>query len=435
MSVMISNDITIFYIKNYITFIHKGKYIISKFTRDGILKVGYDTLMFLKLFKFIFKIFICLFAAVVIYIGYLYVQSPTVVTRITSMIMGEATGDLEIINANEAFALKYSSSKKISEDSLEAAINFSKNMDSHALLIYQGDEVILERYFDGFDAKTISDTQSMHKTVLAMMVGIAINDGMIKSVNEPASNYLDEWKNDSRNLITIKHLLQQSSGLDYPEFSFHPLSDFNKLMLGDDVTKMTLQQKAYRKPNQVFEYNGVNPQNLGLLLQRVYGKRYAELLSEKLWQKFAQSDATVVLDSEKNQMPRTYCCLNATAKDWLRIGILILNEGQLGQKQIVPKSWITDMKTPAETNPNYGYLTWLGTKHQQNRVYNPKSTATGFHSEPFDDSDIVYLDGFGGQRVYVIPSKELVIVRTGAGQMGWDDSVLPNTISRGIRND
>ncbi|MFL2548090.1 MAG: hypothetical protein ACJ0RH_02810 [Gammaproteobacteria bacterium] len=95
--------------------------------------------MFLKLFKFIFKIFICLFAAVVIYIGYLYVQSPTVVTRITSMIMGEATGDLEIINANEAFALKYSSSKKISEDSLEAAINFSKNMDSHALLIYQGD--------------------------------------------------------------------------------------------------------------------------------------------------------------------------------------------------------------------------------------------------------------------------------------------------------
>ena len=149
--------------------------------------------MFLKLFKFIFKIFICLFAAVVIYIGYLYVQSPTVVTRITSMIMGEATGDLEIINANEAFALKYSSSKKISEDSLEAAINFSKNMDSHALLIYQGDEVILERYFDGFDAQTISDTQSMHKTVLAMMVGIAVNDGMIKSVNEPASNYLDEW--------------------------------------------------------------------------------------------------------------------------------------------------------------------------------------------------------------------------------------------------
>jgi len=348
------------------------------------------------------------------------------------MMMGEATGELEIVKANEAFALKIGSSKNISEESLDAAIQFSKEMGSHALLIYQGGEVILEKYFDGFDAQTISDTQSMHKTVLAMLVGIALDEGVIKSIDEPASNYLDEWKNDSRKLITIKHLLQQSSGLDYPGFSYHPLSDFNKLMLGEDVTKMTLQQKVYRKPNEVFEYNGVNPQNLGLLLQRAYGKRYADLLSEKLWQKIAEDDATVILDSEKYKMPRTYCCLNATARDWLRIGILILNEGKLGQKQIVPKSWIRNMKIPAETNANYGYLTWLGTEHQENRIYNPKSSATGFHSEPFDDRDIVYLDGFGGQRVYIIPSKELVLVRTGATQMSWDDSVLPNIVSRAL---
>ena len=254
-------------------------------------------------------------------------------------------------------------------------------------------------------------------------------------LHEPASKHLIEWRDDSRNQITIKHLLQQSSGLNYPEFSFHPLSEFNQLMLGEDVTKMTLRQLAYRQPNEIFEYNGVNPQNLGLLLQRAYDKRYADLLSEKIWQKVAQDDASVVLDSDKNQMPRTYCCLNATARDWLRIGIIILNEGRFKGKQIVPESWIKEMKTPSVTNPNYGYLTWLGTEHQKNRIYNPKSTATGFHAEPFVDKDIIYLDGFGGQRVYVIPSKELVIVRTGAGQMEWDDSVLPNTISRGIRND
>ena len=388
--------------------------------------------MFFKLLKFIFNTFVCLLVLISLYIGYLYIQNPTVVTRIASMMMGEATGELEIVKANEAFALKIGSSKNISEESLDAAIQFSKEMGSHALLIYQGGEVILEKYFDGFDAQTISDTQSMHKTVLAMLVGIALDEGVIKSIDEPASNYLDEWKNDSRKLITIKHLLQQSSGLDYPGFSYHPLSDFNQLMLGEDVTKMTLQQKVYRKPNEVFEYNGVNPQNLGLLLQRAYGKRYADLLSEKLWQKIAEDDATVILDSEKYKMPRTYCCLNATARDWLRIGILILNEGKLGQKQIVPKSWIRNMKIPAETNANYGYLTWLGTEHQENRIYNPKSSATGFHSEPFDDRDIVYLDGFGGQRVYIIPSKELVLVRTGATQMSWDDSVLPNIVSRAL---
>ena len=356
-------------------------------------------------------------------------------TRITSMMIGEPTGELETVKASDAVFINSGSPKNISDESIEAAIKFSEKMESHALLIYQNDEIILEKYFDDYNAETISDTQSMHKTVLAMMVGIAIDEGIIESVNEPASKHLIEWRDDSRNQITIKHLLQQSSGLDYPEFSFHPLSEFNQLMLGEDVTKMTLRQIAYRKPNEIFEYNGVNPQNLGLLLQRAYDKRYADLLSEKIWQKVAQDDASVVLDSDKNQMPRTYCCLNATARDWLRIGTIILNEGKFKDEQIVSKSWINEMKTPSITNPNYGYLTWLGTEHQENRIYNPKSTATGIHREPFDDKDIIYLDGFGGQRVYVIPSKKLVIVRTGAGQMEWDDSVLPNTISRGVRND
>ncbi|HJL80070.1 MAG TPA: serine hydrolase [Gammaproteobacteria bacterium] len=388
--------------------------------------------MLLKLLKFILKALVCVIALISVYLGYLYSQSPTVMSRIASMMMGEATGELEIVEANETFVIDSGSPDNISKKSIEAAIQFSADMGSHALLIYQDDALILEKYFDGYDTQSISDTQSMHKTVLAMLVGIAIDDGIIGSVDEPASNYLTEWKNDSRNIITIKNLLQQSSGLDYPEFSFNPLSDFNQLMLGEDVTSITLEQKAYRKPNEVFEYNGVNPQNLGLLLQRASGKRYADLLSEKLWQYIAENDATVILDSERNRMPRTYCCLNATARDWLRIGILILNEGKMGQKQLIPKSWVNDMTASSQANPNYGYLTWLGNEHQKNRVYNPKSSATGHHSEPYDDRDIIYLDGFGGQRVYVIPSKGLVIVRTGATQMEWDDSVLPNILSRGI---
>ncbi|MED5269821.1 MAG: serine hydrolase, partial [Pseudomonadota bacterium] len=308
--------------------------------------MSYDTLMFFKLIKFIIKIFISVVVLVSAYIGYLYIQSPTVMTRITAMMMGEATGELETIRAGDAAFLNSGLPKNISDESIEEAIEFSRSMDSHALLIYHNDEIILEKYFNDYNAETISDTQSMHKTVLAMMIGIAIDEGIIESVNESASKYLTEWKDDSRKLITIKHLLQQSSGLDYPEFSFHPLSEFNQLMLGEDVTKMTLLQTAYRKPNELFEYNGVNPQNLGLLLQRAYGKRYADLLSEKLWQKIAQDDASVVLDSKENKMPRTYCCLNATARDWLRIGIIMLNEGQFKEKQIVPKSWIREMKKP-----------------------------------------------------------------------------------------
>ncbi len=131
-------------------------------------------------------------------------------------------------------------------------------------------------------------------------------------------------------------------------------------------------------------------------------------------------------------MPRMFCCLDATARDWLRIGLLILNKGKIGNQRVVSEHWIDEMTAPSDLNPNYGYLTWLGGEHQENRIYNKKSSATAYHSEPFLDKDIIYLDGFGGQRAYIIPSKNLVIVRTGSIKMNWDDSRLPNLISKGI---
>jgi len=193
-----------------------------------------------------------------------------------------------------------------------------------------------------------------------------------------------------------------------------------------------LNQAAEKQPGTEFAYNGINPQNLGLLLQRATGQRYSSYLSENLWQYIAEEDSYVILDSEINKMPRMFCCLDAIAKDWLRVGILILNKGILNEKRIVSESWIEQMTSSSKLNPNYGYLTWLGMEHQERRIYNIKSTATGFHSEPYIDKDVIYFDGFGGQRVYIIPSQELVIVRTGAIKMDWDDAKLPNIISQGI---
>ena len=227
-------------------------------------------------------------------------------------------------------------------------------------------------------------------------------------------------------------MLQQVSGIDFPTFSFHPLSDWNQLVVGDQITQSTITQMSVQLPDREFAYNGVNPQILGLLLERSTGLRYSKYLSENLWEKIAEDDAFIFLDSEVTKMPRIFCCLDATARDWLRVGLLILNKGTVNNQRIVSNKWIDQMTTPSTLNPNYGYLTWLGTDHKERRVYNRKSSATAFHKEPFIDNDVIYLDGFGGQRVYIVPSKKLVIVRTGAIQMEWDDSFLVNTISEGI---
>ena len=386
----------------------------------------------MKILKILTKLFLTFILLLSLYVVYLYIQNPVVVSRLGSVIMGNNPGIAESVESNNAFPIKKATVKSISDESIQSAIEYSQATRSHALLIYHKKALVLEHYFPGYSKQHLTSTASMHKSVLALLIGIAIDQGFIKSVDQPASDFLREWASDQRNKITIRQMLQQSSGIDYPEFSFHPLGEWNEMVVGDNVLKITLNQAAEKQPGTEFAYNGINPQNLGLLLQRATGQRYSSYLSENLWQYIAEEDSYVILDSEINKMPRMFCCLDAIAKDWLRVGILILNKGILNEKRIVSESWIEQMTSSSQLNPNYGYLTWLGMEHQERRIYNIKSTATGFHSEPYIDKDVIYFDGFGGQRVYIIPSQELVIVRTGAIKMDWDDAKLPNIISQGI---
>jgi CubicO group peptidase (beta-lactamase class C family) len=383
-------------------------------------------------FKIISSLILLFIASLITYITYLYIQNPVVVSRLGGVIMGNNPGIPEVVKAKNTFPVKVATSKSISTQSIESAIQFAEETDSHALLIFHKNELQLEHYFPEYSKESITSTASMHKSVLAILIGIAIEQGYIESIDQPASDFLSEWSADKRNQITIRQMLQQSSGIDFPEFSFHPLGEWNEMVVGDDVMKITINQLYEKDPDTEFAYNGINPQNLGLILQRATGQRYSNYLSENFWQYLAEKDSYVILDSEENKMPRMFCCLDAIAKDWLRVGILILNKGILDEKRIVSESWIEQMTTPSKLNPNYGFLTWLGIEHQEQRIYNTKSTATAFHSEPFIDNDIIYFDGFGGQRVYIIPSKEIVIVRTGDIKMDWDDAKLPNIISKGI---
>ena len=389
-----------------------------------------------KLFTTIAKILLLTGAIFFIYLTYLYVQEPLVVSRLGGVLIGKKPGIPERINSGNGFVLSHNQeSLTISPEVLSQAIAYADDNKSHALLIFHEGNMQLEHYFEGYSEKTQTQTASMHKTVLAILIGIAIDQDYIKEVDEKAFNYISEWSDDDRNKITIKQMLQQSSGIDYPTFSINPLTEWNQLVVGDHIEEVTLNQLQKKKPNSEFAYNGINPQALGILLQRATGQKYSTYLADNLWKALAGDDAFVILDSEKNKMPRMFCCLDATAKDWLRIGLLILNKGKIGDQRVVSEQWIDAMTNPSDLNPNYGYLTWLGREHQENRMYNEKSSSTAYHSEPFIDKDIIYLDGFGGQRVYIVPSKNLVIVRTGSIRMSWDDSRLPNLISKGISED
>ncbi len=364
-------------------------------------------------------------------IGWMYISDASLATRIIKLAVLGDSGPTQKVAASGYVPPSASlvEGREISQTAIDAALQYGTATNSHAMLIYHRGNVVLEHYFPGYDEQTISSTASMHKSVLSMLIGIAIEQGHITSVNEPAATYITEWAVDERKNITIKQLLQQTSGIDFPTFGFNPTGGFFKFFLGTDVVSITLEQPAWVEPGIRFDYNNVGPQVLGILLQRATGQNYADYLSENLWQKLDVDEATVQTDTDGG-MARTFCCLNATARSWLKVGLLHLNRGKLGEEQIVPTEYMRNAINPGQHEPNYGYLTWLGTEYKEQQPYNRKGSTTVYHSEAYLVDDLIYFDGFGGQRVYILPRLDLVIVRTGDLSMDWDDALLPNTIAR-----
>ncbi|MEQ1801463.1 MAG: serine hydrolase [Gammaproteobacteria bacterium] len=386
----------------------------------------------MRILKRLLLVLVLLAAAAV---AALFVGDPVVASRMLTMPFGGSFGPVEAVKGGTPPALPRAAPgrESVAADALREAIAYGAETGSHALLVWQDGALQLEHYYPGSGPGTRTPTQSMHKSVLALLFGAAIRDGYVGSVDDPVGRYLPEWAGDERGAITIRQLLQQDSGIGYPKTDYlNPAGDYLQVMMGGELERALLAQQPERPPGTQFDYNNVNAGLLGVILQRAVGRPYAQYLSEALWQKIGAADAEVAVDSEAHRTPRTFCCLDATARSWLLLGLLHLRGGDWNGVPVIPREWMDDVTTPSARNENYGYLTWLGNRHEIQRRYNQKSEVTAFQSEPFAAPDLRYFDGFGGQRVYIVPSLGLVIVRTGSLAMDWDDARLPNAIIRGI---
>lgn len=387
------------------------------------------------LLRWLKRLLLIALLAVAAGLGVMYLQDPVLTTRLVSLPFGGSQGPVDPVPGGPPLELRSAGevNRSISAEALAAAVAYGAQTGSHALLVYHHGELQLEHYYPGYDASSISATQSMHKSVLALLVGVAIRDGYIGSVDDPAARYLPEWANDGRAAITLRQMLQQSSGIGFPQLGFNPLGGFFQLVLGDDIAPVVLGQPLEDPPGTRFDYNSVNTEALGIIIERATGQPYADYLSRALWRYIGANDAEVVLDSVEHATPRVFCCLGATARSWLAVGLLHLHQGRVGNRQVVPAAWMQQVIAPAPHNPNYGYLTWLGNEYAEYRAYNHKTATRAYQSAPFAAPDMVYFDGFGGSRVYIVRSLGLVIVRTGNIATDWDDARLPNTIIAGIR--
>jgi CubicO group peptidase (beta-lactamase class C family) len=309
----------------------------------------------------------------------------------------------------------------IAKAALAKAQAYSDSLGGHALLVWQGGELRYEHYGPGVSADTRFETFSMHKSVLGLVYGAALRDGIIHSLDDRVGDYLQEWAHDPRGNITLRQLLTMQSGLS---------------LGGIDATaSVAISRTQDVPPGSRFEYSNVNPELAGIALDRALKAAgrgdYAAYLSNVLLKPLGAGDAHLWLDHEGGE-PRFFAFLQMRARDWLRVGILIDRKGYFGGRQVLPAAWIKALTTPSTLNPNYGLLTWIGSPWSRYRAYGPRSPVKVSHAEPYLAADLVYFDGFGGERVYIAPSLDLVIVRIGEPSFSFDDSVIPNAVIAGL---
>lgn len=293
------------------------------------------------------------------------------------------------------------------------------------IVIHKG-ALVHERFAPGLTRATPSASASMMKSVIALLYGIALEEGVIGSIDDPVGEYLAEWRDDPRGSITLRQLLTMSAGLGQ--------SNFMEILLAPDIGQAALAIERVAEPDTEFSYNNAITKLLTLALDRrlaASGKGSTlTFLEDELWCPLGNADARVWVDQQG--AARGYAGLHAGLIDYARIGELIRQQGRAGGEQIVPAAWIAQMATPSAINPQYGLHVWLGRAHTPQRAYSAANPIKVPHSEAFAAQDIVYFDGFGGQRVYIVPSSELVIARMGEVNLQYDDAIIPNLLIRAL---
>lgn len=372
---------------------------------------------------------------------FLFLSAPVVAERYLSLFTSSAD-DFGALQPRAAFAgvkqidmpVAAPGERTISEAGLQAMTDYAVEQNSWAFIAVQNGKIQAEWYADGWDSDRLTQSQSMHKSVLPVLVQAAIEDGYIESLTDPFGLYIDEWRDDPRGQITIEQMLWMSSGLlEYP-FSLNPFADDFRWLFGQDTTPILLRTPLDWEPGSKFEYNNVNSELLGLLLERATGMPYENYLARRLWVPMGGAGAELWLDQEGGKA-HSSCCLLAPASDWARFGLLLLGRGAVEGRRIVSAEFVDRMLTPSPTFDWYGYQIWLG----YSRELNPRAFKLegGYQrTDPFDAEDTYYTSGFGAQRVYVVPSAELVIVRMGPAtgrapvKETWDNTFLVNTALR-----
>ena len=255
------------------------------------------------------------------------------------------------------------------------------------LLVITNGSIKLERYGLGNTEDSLWVSYSMSKSATSMLLGAAIQDGYIASVDDMVTDYLPRLKGSSYDEVSLKDVLQMASGVEWDEDYADPNSDVATYPSGEviELLRFLGNKERVAEPGDVFNYNTGETDLVGAIVRAAIGNNLASYIENKIWQPFGmESDANWA--THGNGGERGGCCMNATLRDYGRIGMFAMNGGVLADgTRVVPQGWMQESTTSSKGNAGYGYLWWL--------LEGPAFQAIGIY----------------GQGIYINPETETVI--------------------------
>ena len=280
------------------------------------------------------------------------------------------------------------------------------SLDTTALLMIDQGKIAYEKYDRGGGVDELHGSFSMAKSIVAILAGFAVQEGAIQSVENPIKTWITEWSDRPEGDIRVRDLLSMSSGLNWRESYANPFSVTTEAYYGWGLIQTALKQRLSEelRTGKDFKYQSGSTELMGVVLSRAVNQNLSDYASVKLWQPIgAEKTALWSLDHAVNPnegtmhpaVEKAFCCFNARARDFARIGQFVLQQGQWNAQPLLNSAWVKEMITPKVAD-YYGYQWWVLNTRQ---------------------GPIPYARGILGQYILVVPQKNRVVVRLGR-QMG-----------------
>ena len=342
-----------------------------------------------------------------------------------------------IAGARPYYPLPLAARPAISAEALGKARDYAAANRSTALLVWHKGRLVTQWYATGTTSATPLISKSLSKPLAAIAVGRAIALGKLHSLDQPLAELFPELKGQPRGAILVRHLLDMRSGLLDQGFNADPEHPWNRALLDTDHGNWILQHyPLIDAPGSRYAYTNAPADLIAMVIEKATGRRYGEFIGHEVLAKIGAAGGDIWVN-RPGGLAHSGCCMDLPAESWLRLGVLLAQDGVWGGKRLLSSAYVAEMRKGTPQNPSFGLGVWIGEPYREKHGFGAAG-APGpviYQSEPYLDPGLFLFDGNNSQTVHISPREQLVVLRMGdnpPATPGWDNAYLPNLLIRGL---